>query len=230
MFSYFAGNLDSLGGLSPQSETIGQDKLLSEAASSRLKQMAERTVDFAVGIFEALAWYEWTDPVKVRHIEKEIPGMDMSVRSEWSAQTRQGDFEDYDFDIDVYSMQDDSPSTKLQKIGAALERFVFPILPSLEQQGGKIDFQELVALIARLGNIPELNDIVRFQSIETMGMQPPAGGASAEPGMPVNTTRNYVRSSRPGATRAGKDDVMARLLMGGTVQGSEAARMGRVAG
>lgn len=228
--SYFGGNLDALGGLAVQSETLGQDKLLTDAASSRVKSMAERTMEFAEEIFYDLAFYEWTDPMSKRKITKTVPGTDISIPTTWSQETKKGEFDDYDFEIDVYSMQDDSPSTKLQKLGGALERFVFPILPSIEQQGGKIDFQKLISTISKLGNLPELGEMVTFSTIPDQSMLP--GGANnapqgAAPGMPVNTTRNYVRSSRPGATKSGKDDVMSRILMGGGVQQSEAARLGR---
>lgn len=229
LFSYFAGNLDSLGGLSPMTETVGQDKLLTEAASARIKAMGEVTIDFAKKIQKALAWYEWTDPVRERKLTKPLKGTDISTKVIWSAETRDGDFLDYNFDIDAYSMQDDSPSIKLQKIGMALERFIFPLLPMIQQQGGQIDFQKLNELIAQLGNIPELADIVRFQDASEL---PPAAANQSQPEMkmPQHTTRTYERVNRPGATRQGKDDVMSRLLMGGNVQSAEGAALGRRVG
>jgi hypothetical protein len=224
LFSYFGGNLDSLGGLAPVTETVGQDKLISEAASARLENMAETTIGFARGIFNALAWYEWTDPIRQRVIEKPVPGTNIALRRVWSAETREGNFLDYNFDIDVYSMQDDSPSTKLQKIGSALERFVFPVLPSIEQQGGSIDFKKLLGIVGQLANVPELSEIVKFQDTEEVR---PVEGNSQPSMKPAHTTRTYERVNRPGATRHGKDDVMSRLLMGGNVQPSEMATLGR---
>lgn len=226
LFSYFAGNLDSLGGLAPMTETVGQDKLLTEAASARIKAMGEATIDFAKKIQGALAWYEWTDPVRQRKLEKPVKGTDISVRVNWSPETRDGDFLDYNFDIDAYSMQDDSPSIKLQKIGMALERFVFPVLPMVQQQGGQVDFQKLIELVAELGNVPELTDIIRFQNSDEL---PPAAANQSQPEtkMPQHTTRTYERVNRSGATRHGKDDVMSRLLMGGNVQPAEGAMLAR---
>ena len=217
LFSYFAGNLDTLGGLAPQSSTVGQDKLLAQSASARLKTMSEQTIDFAKGIFKSLAFYEWEDPVKERTIEKFVPGTDVSIRKLWTVADRKGKFEDYNFDIDVYSMQDDSPSEKLQKIGMALERFVFPALPMLQAQGGQIDFKELLSLIGRLGNIPELSDLVKFQNSDTMNenQAEAQGGEQEPPGMPANTTRTYERVGRPGATQAGKTANMMQALMTG---------------
>jgi hypothetical protein len=229
LFSYFGGNLDALGGLAPTSETVGQDKLISDAASARIKAMADTTIDFAKGIFKALAWYDWTDPIRKRMIEKEVPGTGVSVKREWSAETRDGDFLDYNIDIDVYSMQDDSPTTKLQKIGMALERYVIPMLPVLQQQGGSVDVQKLLELVGDLGNIPELSDIVTFQEQNPELMQPPKGNGNPAM-MPANTTRTYERVNRSGPSRQGKDHVMAQLLMGGNVQPADMANAGRRVG
>jgi len=226
LFSYFAGNLDSLGGLSPMTETVGQDKLLAESASARIGFMRTRTAAFVREIFEALAWYEWTDPIRERKIEKLLDGSKLPIVSIWSEETREGDWVDYNFDIDVHSMQADTPEIKLQKIGLVLQQYVFPMLPVLQEQGGMIDLKTLMALVAKLSNVPELNDIVTFQ--EPQETPPEQGNAEPERvKKSAVTTRTYERVNRPGATRQGKDDVMTRLLMGGNVQESEAAAVGR---
>jgi hypothetical protein len=225
LFSYFAGNLDTLGGLGAQADTVGQEKLISEASSARMQSMGEATITFTREIFKALAWYEWTDPIRERKIKKPVKGTDITVSSVWSAETRDGDFIDYNLDIDVYSMQDDSPSSKLQKVGTALERFVFPILPQIEAQGGQIDAKALFGMIGELANIPELADIVKFVEPDPNARQQRGNGEPSH--MPANTTRTYERVSRSAATREGKDDVMSRLLMGGKVQPKEGAMLDR---
>lgn len=225
LFSYFSGNIDSLGGLAPQTETVGQDRMLGEAASTRLKHMADETIKFAKNVFKDVAWYEWTNPLAERQVQKHVEGTNISVDQAWSYETRQGDFLSYNFDIDAYSMQDDSPSTKMQKIGLALERFIFPVLESLEGQGGQIDFKKLTEMIARFGNIPELNDIVQFRDPPD---EPEVKGHGQPTRKPSHTHRTVERVNRPGATRHGKDDVMSRILMGAGVQDSEAASLGRM--
>jgi hypothetical protein len=225
LYSYFTGNIDSLGGLAPSTETVGQDRLLSDAANSRLQAMSEATIDFARNIFKALAWYEWTDPVRQRIIAKPVKGTDISIRRIWSDETRSGDFLDFNLDIDVFSMQDNSPSTQMQKVGAALTNYVFPVLPQVEAQGGQINMQKLVGIISKLSNVPELTEIVQFKEPSEDAQQPK--GNPTPTTKPANTTRTYERVSRPGATRAGKDDVLSRVLMGGNVQPAEAAKMGR---
>lgn len=227
MFSYLAGNLDSLGGLAPASDTVGQDKLLSDAASSRVKQMSERTTDAIKGVFKALAWYEWTDPVRQRILDKPVPGTDITVQAVWSAETREGDFLDYNFDIDVFSMQDDTPSDKMRKLGVLLQEYIFPLLPTLQQQGVQMDFQKLIAMFARYSNMPELHELlIMGEAIQQPGVQ---GSSEPTKVAPASTTRRYIRENRPGATRAGKDHVMSQLLMGGNAQPAEKAALFRSA-
>jgi hypothetical protein len=226
LFSYLAGNLDTMGGLAAASETVGQDKILEQAAGARLNHMRGQTIKFAKGIFESLFWYEWTDPVRERTVEKPVSGTDISVKSVWSEETREGNFLDYNFDIDVFSMQDDTPSTKLQKIGQALDRFVFPVLDVLREQGGQIDFKVLLALVGKLANVPELQDIVTFGALPE-GTPVQSGEASHPTKKPNDTTRNYVRTSRSGATRSGKDAALTQLLLGGNPQQSEVASIGK---
>lgn len=225
LFSYFAGNLDSLGGLSKMSDTVGQDKLMSEAANVRMQFMSDKVMEFARGIFRALAWYEWTDPIRERTVTKTVKGTDLSVTTKWSAETREGDFLDYNFDIDVFSMQDDSPSLRLQKIGTSLERFVFPMMDGIMQQGGQIDFKRLIEIIAELANVPELKDVVVFQEPP----REPAVEGDPQPRKPTRTHRIYERINTPGGTRKGKEDALTQVLMGGKVQDAEAAAIGRSA-
>lgn len=223
--SYVGGNYDSLGGLGPQTDTVGQDKLLGEAASARTDAMKAATIAFSRKIFKALAWYEWTDPLRKRTVKKPIAGTDIVLRREWSDETREGDFLDYNLDIDPYSMQDDNPAIRLQKIMRTLTEIVLPIMPMIQQQGGQIDARKLLETVASLTNVPEIKDLVVFG--EPAQGDPQQGGSAQPSFKPANTTRNYVRTSVPGASRAGKDDVLTRMLMGGGVQESEAAALTR---
>lgn len=223
LFSYFAGNLDSLGGLSPVSDTASQDKLVSDAASVRLNSMKSSVIQFVKRIFKAIAWYEWTDPVRERIIEKQVAGTDLVLKRKWSAETRDGDFLDYNIDIDVHSMQEDTPNLRLQKLNATLQNIILPMMPMMQQQGVQLDISKLMEIQARLGDIPELNELLTFANgpIEQLPML----GNPTPSFKPMETKRTYERINRPGATRSGKDDVMSRLMMGGNVQQDEASAL-----
>ena len=229
LFSYFAGNLDSLGGLSPQAETLGQDKLLSEAANARVNGMSEAVVDFSKKIFKRLAWYVWTDPVRERTYHKTVNGASgFSIKKKWTPETRDGEFLDYNFSIDVYSMQDDSPSTRIQKFGMVFERFLMPLMPMLQEQGAYIDIVKVCEFLSKNAALPELDELVKF-SQSKMEEGPVRGNSTPEATSfkPASTTRRYERVNRPGGTRSGNDNALSKILMGGKIQESEANTVGR---
>lgn len=224
MASYFGGNWDALGGLSPQAKTLGQDKLLSEASGAQMRDMASEVINFAKEVFSSLAYYEWHDPVRRRKLEKSIPGTDFSIVVPWDRNSRRGKFNMYDLDIDVYSLQDDSPEIKLQKLGMVLERFVFPLMPLIQQPGSPLDVQRILKDIAKFADFPEMNDW--FQFVEQLDP-----GTSKDPAkMPANTTRTNVRVNRPGATEGGKSQILQQALLGGRPQEDEMAVIGRSTG
>ena len=186
LYSYFAGNLDSLGGLAPMTETLGQDKLLGEAASAQLRDMAGATTDAVKDIFDSLSHYEWSDPIRKRTLEKTIPNTSITVRSEWGPQSKKGKkLSDFDLQIDVYSLQDDSPGLKLQKLGLITQNYVMPFAPLIEKQNGEINIQEILKLVAQYSNMPELADIVTFMEPQfqqqTQGEQPATPGGPQQP-------------------------------------------------
>lgn len=224
-FNIIAGNLDSLGGLSPQADTAAQEKLISEASSARIRAMSDATVDFAKSIFRRLAWYCWTDPVRERTITRVYSRRfgGLSVTKQWTPETRDGDFLDYNFDIDVFSMQDDSPTTRVQKFLTAYERVILPMLPQLQEQGAQIDLRGVLDWVGKNSNLPELAEFVVFPD-RPPESRPPAGGSPrpeyVSTKAPV-TRRVYERVNRPGATRHGRDAALMQTLLGGKAQPAE---------
>jgi len=218
--SYFASNLDSLGGLAPQAETLGQDKLMAEASNAQLRDMALQVIDFSKKLFGVLAYHEWSDPVRRRVLTKGIPGTNLSIVVPWDQSSKQGQFDFYDLDIDVYSLQDDSPAAKMQKLEMILQRFVSPMMPQIQEVGGVLDIQLLFEIIAKYSDFDELRRLIIWAD------QAHAPGAEP-PGMPIHTTRTYERVNRPGATDHGKSQILQDALMGGQPQGSEVASLGR---
>ena len=230
IFSWTAGNLDSLGGLSPMAETAKQDELLARSANAQLADMQEATNEFAQTIFRQIAWYEWTDPVRVRILQKEIPGTDEYLSVEWSPETRRGDFLDFNFSINPHSMREDSPAAKIQKLQGVLMQFYGPLQPFFQQQGLTVDVRRLNELVSDYSNLPELEQLIIAVNPETaaqMAGQGPAGNPSPTLAKAAVTKRTYERINRPGATRVGKDMAMMQTLMGGNPQPSEAAAIGR---
>lgn len=159
--SYYGGNYDSLGGLAPATQTIGQDKLLAEAAGAQLRDMADQTIDFVKTIFKSLAYYEWTNTESTRYLMKPSQGS-VPVPFVWDQAARRGRFKDFQIDIDVYSMQDDSPMLRLQKLGAFMQQYIFPAMPFIQQEGGSIDWEGFIKEAAHLANMDWIGEFVKF--------------------------------------------------------------------
>jgi hypothetical protein len=209
--SYFAGNLDSLGGLAQLTETVGQDKLLSEAASAQLRDMSASTVRETRQVFESLAYYEWSDPVKTRTIAKPIPGTDITIPVPFGPEQKTGDFKDLEIDIDIYSLQDTSPQMRLQKLSAIMQQYVLPLGPFIEQAGGVIDFQKLLEYVARYADMPEIKQIVQFA--EGYGPSPQSQrNQSGRAALTPNQPREYVHHS-PGPSKQGMQNQMIQQMM-----------------
>ncbi len=225
MASWMAGNLDSLGGLSPQSETLGQERLVKEASSAQVRDMAASVIDFSKEIFQTLAYYEWHDPVRRRELERKIPGTDLSIIVPWAKGDRLGKFDMYDLNIDVNSLQENSPSAQLQKLQLIMQQYIQPFMPALQQAGIGIDFQFLLKKVGELTDFPWMEDLIQF--VQPLENEP---GKMQTPTAPANTTRTNVRVNRPGATESGKSQVLQQTLLGGRPQGAEAASIGRSTG
>lgn len=226
LYAYLNGNLDALGGLSPQSRTLGQDELLTSAASQRIGKMQTRTINCMKGIIEAFARYRWTDPVREMMLQNRVANTDIDVSFRWTPETKRGEFFQYNFDVLPYSMQHQTPGSKLQAIAQYFERFIFPGIPLMQAQGLTINFDALTKTVSRLGNLPELEDLIQPGGM----MQPPAEAGAQGDAMPkaAVTTRRYERTNRPGATRQGNDAVLMRALLGNAnSQESETAAVGR---
>lgn len=225
--SYFAGNLDTLGGLSTQADTLGQEQLLAGQSSKRVEYMVKRVMRFTTRLVRDIAWYQDTDPFANEQMQYTIPGTSLDIPMQYSADTRKGDFLDFDYQLVPYSMQPQSPSQRIQSIAMLFERFIAPMLPQMEAQGMYIDVQTFVQLLSQYANLPELGEVIRSSGIT--GMRD-IQGKSAEQQRPRQspvTTRNYVRRNIPGATRQGQDQVMQQLLAGGSPQNAQMASLFR---
>ncbi len=192
-FSWLAGNLDIMGGLSPQSKTATQDKLLSQNASAAIADKQSVTVRGVACVIRALCWYWWKDPFQTMRSRHSLPGMpEMSIERKVTPMQRQGiKFEDLEVDVDPYSMRHQTPQEKVQAINSVVQQLQ-PLMPLAQQQGIMLDLNALVDKLAKYLDLPELAEILTVQ-------EPPqqeAGSEPQQPGQPAETTRNYTRESQ----------------------------------
>jgi hypothetical protein len=233
LFGYMGGNLDMLGGLGPQSDTLGQDQLLSVSASMRIQSMQKRTVSFTRGIMKDLAFWVWNDPYTIYPATKREKGFEdvISIYAPLLAKDRvnENDFLDYNIDIEPYSMQNQTPEAKMQGLRTIFMEMIAPMMPMMQQQGITVNFEKFFKKISKLTNVPELNDILEYSN-SILPEREPYGQMTEKMAKPAVTTRNYTRRSIPGASNSGKSQIMQQALLGGKPQNSEIASLMRTTG
>ena len=161
LFAYVAGNIDLLGGLQNQTQGFGHDKMLTEQASERLKDMQAVTAKFIGEIFQDLGWYDWNNPIAYTPVKKRVRGTDIEVETAWTPDTKLGDFIQYSFRIEPHGLIPKSPGERLQIITNLMGSVVAPWMEQFAAQGIEIDLEKLMDIIADYGDIPEFRHIVR---------------------------------------------------------------------
>jgi hypothetical protein len=202
MFDRMAGNLSAKLGLGPQTDTVGQEKLIHGAVSVKEAFMQARTIDFASGIIKDLGKMLWDDQAKTVPGRLTVEGApEYSAEVTWRPGHREGRFNDYDFEVDVFSMPHQSPSQRVQSLNQLLTGIYIPMSEQLSAQGGSINLQELTDIYAELMNLPRLKRVIQFTT-------PAAQEGPESGGMPAQTSREYIRRSVPtGGTQQGRSHV-----------------------
>jgi len=231
LYTYVAGNLDMLGGLGPQSQTVGQDKLLAANSSRRLARMQQKVFEFDQGVLRDLAYYIWNDPLLDMAIEKHgPPGSDIRIPTRFTPEDRQGEFLDYEITIEPYSLQYLSPQERLSTMVQLVTQVIMPLLPTAQDPNSPLDIVALIRQIGKLANLEsEFNQIFKIGGQPVMETDPAQQERKTPQRAPVSH-RTYERVNRPGATTQGKDTALMQTLLGGNPQQAEAASIFRGVG
>jgi len=219
LYSWLAGNLDMMGGLAPQSKTLGQDQMLEQNASRAIADMQDGTVDFTAGVIKALCWYWWHDPFKVMKTKAMLPGLpSMGIQRTVTPQQRmRGRFEELEVEIDPYSMQHSTPQSRLAALNQIVQGIITPMMQFLQQQGIGFDANAYLQKVGAYGNMPDLVDIITIQPPPQPDKQA-AGAAPAEAPKPAETTRNYVRRSIGAGNETARNADFQNTLKAGAQQ------------
>jgi hypothetical protein len=217
LFSYLAGNLDSLGGLSATADTLGQEQIMGATSSKRILNLRERSMNALELIGEAIADELWNDPNVDLPLVKEYPSSGIKLPMRFNQDEKEGDLLDYNVEFDVYSMTNRTPADRLQIISQMMQQFIMPLMPMIQAQGGQINTQKLCDIIGDYSDMPEFKRIFVFaDSVPEEGSEP------ITPGQGAKTTREYIRKSVPtGGTRASRDHVIQQIGLGGNPQQSQ---------
>lgn len=219
-FNRLAGNLDAMGGLGPQSSTVGQDEMILGTVSRKVGKLQQRVVSETVRLVKDLAFYLWHSD-ETYSARRPISGTSYVHVATMTPGERDGEFEDYNFDVSPYSISYSAPGERSKSILGLMTTIVMPALPYIQQAGVQVNWQRFIQLLAKENSLPELNNIFETGTNPYVAQ----GGAPDAPGKPPVSTRNYVRTSRPAASREGNTQTLMQMAAGGGVQDSQASAL-----
>ncbi len=156
-FSMQNNNLYLLGGQGTGSETLGQDQLQFANASKAVDDMTQKTYSFTQSAARKMVWHFWSDPlISVPRI-KRIEGFgDIPVVFDRAA--RDGEFWDYEFNVEPYSLQRLSPTVEYQRTMSLLTQWILPSAQIAAQQGAQVNVPKATAHLGKMMGLRGLSD------------------------------------------------------------------------
>ncbi len=204
-FAISYSNLYGIGGRGSQAKTLGQEQMLQYNATRALDDMVEQFHAFTRSITKKLAFFLWTNPTKQIPIIRDVAGTSIEVM--YSESEQEGDFVDYTFDIDPYSLARQNPEMRFQKMMQLITGVIMPLAPLAMQQGVYPDVDQIVRESGRYLNIPNLETWWK-SSVPPEGTNPyspqqgtPAGKQSKSPGQ-MNDSMGATFASRSANSNA----------------------------
>ncbi|KKL73926.1 hypothetical protein LCGC14_2070020, partial [marine sediment metagenome] len=156
-FSMQNNNLYLLGGQGTGAETLGQDQLQFANASKSVDDMTDKTYSFTQSAAKKMIWYFWSDPLISIPMIKRIQGFgDIPVVFDRAA--RDGEFWDYEFNIEPYSLQRLSATIEFQRTLSLITQWILPSAQLAAQQGAQINIPKATQLLAKMGGLRGFSD------------------------------------------------------------------------
>lgn len=223
-YDRFAGNLLAMGGLGAQAGTVGQEEIIQGQVSRTEADMRMAVVGFASECILDLGRLMWEDQTLELQSSLPVGNSGIEVPSNWYPEYRMGNFEDYQFRVEPYSMVFKTPEQKLQELFQVLQQLA-PLWPMFQASGATLDAEAIVEEIARLKNRPEFMRFITFANPADM-----LGGDQNTIRQSPVTSRETVRRNIPtGGTQDARSAILQQVLMGGNsqVNGQQKAAMTR---
>lgn len=212
-YDRFAGNLQAMGGLGQQASTLGQEELIHGNVSKNVADMRMAVVSFASDCILDLGRLMWEDATLEMKTSMQVGNTDIMVNSDWTPDYRVGEFDDYEFRVEPYSMIFKTPEQKLQELFQVL-REIAPLWPMFQASGASIDAEAIVEEIARLKNRPEFKRFITFAApAEMLG-----GDENTIRQSPVTSRETIRKNVSAGGTEQARTNALVQTLMGGNPQ------------
>lgn len=212
-YDRFAGNLQAMGGLGAQASTVGQEELIHGQLSKNVADMRTAVVNFASDCILDLGRLMWEDQTLELRTSMPVGNSGINVSSDWTPDYRVGNFDDYEFRVEPYSMVFKTPQQHLQEYFQVLQQ-IAPLWPMFQASGATLNAQVLVKEMARLMNKPEIEQLITFANPAEQ-----LGGDQNTIRQAPHTVRENIRRSVPtGGTAENRANTLIQSLMGGNPQ------------
>lgn len=189
LYNRFSGNVETMLGLGAQSDTVGQEQLIHDASNRKVGAMQSRVMDATRRLISALAFELWNDQFMVIAGQIDVAGY--QVDATLKPGDRAGNFWDYNFEPNVYSMSYRPPVQQADMLMSLMERVYMPLQQNIAMQGGIIDVAVLNEELASKLDADYLRNIIKFNNPPQTDEAKPSTGVQAP-----NTTRTYERVSK----------------------------------
>lgn len=184
VFNHQSGQVQQLGGSgeSNSSGTATEASILQGNLQTRLSRFKEQVERFFEEISAKLAWYIVTDPMIQTPVNIRMQG-GASIDLEYSAETRRGDFLDFNYNVRVSRAKKMSPEVRTQRIIELLTNVV-PVVVQLALQG-VVKFTETMAVILDSMDMTDLEACFNdpMMAMQTAAMMAPTlqGAGKGQP-------------------------------------------------
>jgi len=189
VWSEQSGNLDLISGVKTQANTLGQEQMLYSNATTTIDDMINQVHNFSKSIFRKFGWYAWTDPLMQVSVTKRVAGIDLDVY--FSPESKEGDFIDYNIDIEPYSSQRTNPLQRMRRIMEIVTGVILPTADIAAMQGDMLQIRPLVKSLARDLDLTDAEIDEFYKNI----VQPPSSNMG-----PYQLQQGIVTQKSPMAT------------------------------
>ncbi len=219
-----AGNLQAMAGLGAQTGTVGQEQIINGTIGQRLAKMLSRTGKFASGIGRDVGHLLWLDSWLEMPLEIKVPGSSMVERTHWTPEDREGDFIDYNFDVDVEDMPYRSQESKFAAAMGQLDKYL-AAAQLMQPAGVSINWEAVHKAASETIGLAGMDEWLTF-SQPSMDPDP----AAFEGNRKMFTARKpYEHVHRSEATQTGKDSALAQMMSSAANDNGSSVNAGQVA-
>jgi len=166
-------------------------------ASRIVDDMNNLVYEFTRSIFRKFAWYIWNDPMIQIPTIKRVEGAG-SVEVIFDKYAQEGDFYDFNFKIQPYSMQRFNPTAQGQQLMQFLTGWIIPVMGIAQQQGIQLNIDAATTKIAEYLQL-DIDDIWN-------SAVPKDGGLGIGPYQPTQGTPKLSKNTSQGDDRFGASD------------------------